>query len=71
MRHDKVLDLCYGTIRRADKSYCKAPVGTSDTVCLVPLLLSSSTGSPQGRVLSPHVFVLYTNSCLTYYEKCS
>lgn len=38
-RHGKVLDLCYGTIRGAYKSYCKAPLGTSDhnSVHLVPV----------------------------------
>ena len=39
MRHGKVLDICYRTIRGANKSYCKAPLGTLDhnTVHAVPV----------------------------------
>ena len=33
----------------------------SDSVC-------SSTGSPQGCVLSPLLFILYTNMCRSQYE---
>lgn len=34
-RHGKVLDLCYGTIKGAYKSYAMAPLGSSDHNCVL------------------------------------
>ncbi|KAF7658978.1 hypothetical protein LDENG_00005190, partial [Lucifuga dentata] len=46
-----------------DRSHCVKVKGILSDVHF------SSTGSPQGCILSPLLFVLYTNTCQSQHEK--